>query len=223
MSKSTQSSKPSPPDKGKMVSPSVKPVQTTEPKKPAPVQQESQPDSVPTASANSEPQATVKTESQAKAQPPKSSPEAPASDVSGSPTPAPRYYVRYRKPNYIKYDRNKQVLVDLLRTGTHSTEFIAHKAGIASNSTLYKYQSLASNESGLLLMTREERDYMRDKVSTDTMVQIDGRLRDQNQGWKDRYVEADAQFVIQQKETPIPHKPRDTPSPQKTKAPKVQA
>jgi len=221
MSKSTQSSKPSPPDKGKMVSPSVKPTPATESKKPAPAQQESQPDSVPAASASSEPQATVKTDSQAKAQPPKGSPEAPASDVSSSPTP--RYYVRYRKPNYIKYDRNKQVLVDLLRTGTHSTEFIAHKAGIASNSTLFKYQSLASNESGLLLMTKEERDYMRDKIPADTMVKIDDKFRDQNQGWKDRYQEAEARFVIQQKETPIQHKPRDTSSPRKTKAPKVQA
>jgi len=152
------------------------------------------------ASANQKPSALnttdhVKSESQTKIQQP-SIPVPAVKDAADSPAPPPKI-IKYRKPNYVKYDKNKKVLVDLLRTGTHSTGFIGHKANVASNSTIFKYQSLAANETGLLLISKEELDYMRTNSPADMMAKIEDRLMEQNKGWKDRYEEAEREFEAQ--------------------------
>jgi hypothetical protein len=91
----------------------------------------------------------------------------------------------YRKPNFFKYNDCKDLLLNRLRTGRHSTKDIAEEAEIASNSTFYKYQSLLSKDSDLLLLTREEYEYMKKNKPIEEIQKINQRLRDQNKGWNE--------------------------------------
>jgi hypothetical protein len=117
--------------------------------------------------------------------------------VGATPNPPPKKVFHSRKTNYLKYDRSQKILIELSRTGTHTAGFIADRAQIASNSTLFKYMRLAANQSGLMLLSREEREYIQNRFPQDMVEKLENRLRDQNIGFKDRYVEAEKEFETQ--------------------------
>ena len=124
----------------------------------------------------------VQSESKSKNQP-HNDPLTATNNAIETPTTLART-VRYCKPNYAKYAKCKKVLVDLLRTGSHTSSVVGLAANVASTSTLFKYQSLASNETGLLLMTSEEKDYMMQNSPPDKIAKIEARLQEQNKGLK---------------------------------------
>ena len=111
---------------------------------------------------------------------PNPKPNSSSPPAEGSQSDISRPVRRYHKPNYFKYQKIKNELIDLLKTGNHQVGFIAHKVHIAPNSTLFKYQSLAEKETGLLLISKEERDYLQVHLPPKEMEQLEARLQAQN-------------------------------------------
>lgn len=91
--------------------------------------------------------------------------------------PAP--YVNWARTNYYKYQNVKPKLIGLLKSGTFTTDFIAEEIGVAKGSTFHKYKAMAQLETGLLLMTKEERDYLETRLDPAEMAKMENQLDDQ--------------------------------------------
>ena len=91
----------------------------------------------------------------------------------------------YRKPNYLKYNDCKDQMLSRLRTGKYPAKTIAEEAEISHNSTFFKYHSMLNKESDLLLLTKEEYEYIKKNKTPDEMEKINSQIKEQNIGFKE--------------------------------------
>lgn len=80
------------------------------------------------------------------------------------------------RSDYYKYQQVKPLLVSMLKTGIHRAKDIATEVKVSPNSTFYKYQHMAAVETELLLLTKEQMDYLSQKYPPEIMAAMEAKI-----------------------------------------------